>query len=294
MIAAERVHTLNTARVRKGRYVLYWMQSSHRASSNLALEHAIERANNLGIPVLACFCFDVSYPGANERHFQFLAEGLIAVGRALEERGIQLILMRGTPGEVIPDLASEAALVVTDTGYLALHLTWRKAVARQISCPLIQVEDNVVVPVKIASVKEEWSAGTIRMKLHRLITRFLEQVEPARVDSSSLSLDAGGLAYEEARSLPREAADRSVAPSAFYRGGEDEAARRLDSFISHDLDRYGTLRSDPALNVISNMSPYLHYGQISPVRIAQRVLESGKAGADAFLDELIVRRELSM
>lgn len=294
MIAAERVHTLNTARVRKGRYVLYWMQSSHRASSNLALEHAIEHANNLGIPVLACFCFDISYPGANERHFQFLAEGLIAVGRALEERGIQFILMRGTPGEVIPDLASEAALVVIDTGYLGLHLTWRKDVARQISCPLIQVEDNVVVPVKTASVKEEWSAGTIRMKLHRLITRFLEQVEPARVDSSSLSLDAGGLAYEEARSLPREATDRSVAPSAFYRGGEDEAARRLDSFISHDLDRYGTLRSDPALNVISNMSPYLHYGQISPVRIAQRVLESGKAGADAFLEELIVRRELSM
>lgn len=294
MIVAERVHTLKSGRERNGRYVLYWMQSSHRACANLALECAIEKANALGIPVLACFCFDLAYPGANQRHFQFLAEGLIAVGRALEEKDIQLILMRGTPEESIHDLASDAALVVTDTGYLALHRKWREAVAHQISCPLIQVEDNVVVPVKTASGKEEWSAGTIRMKIHRLMTRFLEPVEPSRADFSSLSLDTGGLAYDEARSFPGQAADRSVTPSTLYTGGEDEASRRLTSFISDDLDRYPALRSDPALNVLSNVSPYLHYGQISPVWIAQRVLESGRAGADAFLEELIVRRELSM
>jgi deoxyribodipyrimidine photo-lyase len=42
------------------------------------------------------------------------------------------------------------------------------------------------------------------------------------------------------------------------------------------------------------MSPYLHFGQISPVYIVQRVLESAQAGVEEYLEELIIRRELSM
>ncbi len=294
MIAAERVRLLNTRPIRKGRYVLYWMQSSHRARANYALELAIEQANSLKIPVLVCFCVDFAYPGANMRHYQFLAEGLVAAGKALDERHIQLILMRGTPPEVIPDIATDAATVVIDTGYLPLHRQWRNQVAQDLTCSLIQVEDNVVVPVETASGKEEWSAGTIRPKIHRHIMRFLEPVEPARVDSSSLAIDSGGIPYEEAGFIPRNAGDRSVPGSRVYTGGEDHAVRQLDSFISHNLARFQELRNDPAVPVLSNMSPYLHYGQISSVYIAQRILESGSVGAEAFLEELIVRRELAI
>ena len=41
------------------------------------------------------------------------------------------------------------------------------------------------------------------------------------------------------------------------------------------------------------MSPYLHFGQISPVFIAQKILASKSPSAGTYLEELIVRRELS-
>ncbi len=42
------------------------------------------------------------------------------------------------------------------------------------------------------------------------------------------------------------------------------------------------------------MSPYLHFGQISPLYIALEVSKNEGPGKEAFLEELIVRRELSM
>jgi deoxyribodipyrimidine photo-lyase len=294
MIPGERIRTLNSHPVRAGRYVLYWMQSSQRSRGNLALEYAIERANAIGVPVLACFCVDTSYPEANLRHFSFMAEGLCAVGKKLEERGIPFMLLRGTPAEKLADSATDAALVVTDRGYLALHRQWRERVAQVIGCPLVQVEDNVVVPVEAASGKEEWSAGTIRMKIHRQMMRFLKPLESGRVQYRSPSLDGGGIPYQEAGDIILGVQERFPGPSPLYRGGEDEALQRLDEFITGGLARYPALHSDPGISVLSGMSPYLHFGQISPMFIVQRVLESGQAGTEEYLEELIIRRELSM
>jgi len=294
MIPGERIRLLNTRPARRGAYVLYWMQSSPRSIANLALELAIGKANELRIPVLACFCIDPSYPEANLRHYHFMAEGLLAAGKALEERHIPLILLDGPPAKPLPGCAGEAALVVTDRGYLALHRQWRDEVAGSIGCTLVQVEDNVVVPVETASGKEEWSAGTIRMKIHRQMMRYLEPVAPGRVLYPRPAPESPGLPYQDAFTLIKGIPGEPAGPSPYYRGGENEALRRLDRFITRDLPSYQAMRSDPASPVLSGMSPYLHFGQVSPVYIAQRVLESGKPGADAFLEEMIVRRELSM
>jgi deoxyribodipyrimidine photo-lyase len=57
---------------------------------------------------------------------------------------------------------------------------------------------------------------------------------------------------------------------------------------------YGQKGSDPGAHMVSDLSPYIHFGQISPVYIAREVIRCNKAGKDAFLEELIVRRELSI
>jgi deoxyribodipyrimidine photo-lyase len=87
--------------------------------------------------------------------------------------------------------------------------------------------------------------------------------------------------------------DRSVGPSKYFKGGTAEAKRRLKDFIKKKLDHYADLRNDPCFDATSNMSPYLHFGQISPLYIALKVLESESRGKEAYLEELIVRRELS-
>ena len=75
-IQKERVLRLNDEGVRDGEYVLYWMQQAQRAEYNHALEYAVQRANELGQPLLVVFGLTDDYPSANQRHYAFMLEGL--------------------------------------------------------------------------------------------------------------------------------------------------------------------------------------------------------------------------
>ena len=150
-IQAERVQRLNDAAVREdGRYVLYWMQQAQRAELNHALEYAIHRANALDLPVLVAFGLMDDYPEANLRHYHFMLQGLQDVAAALDRRGVTFVLQRGRPDEVALRLGEDAALVVCDRGYLRPQRRWREQLAAALTCELVQVESDVVVPVDLS------------------------------------------------------------------------------------------------------------------------------------------------
>ena len=135
-----------------GRFVLYWIQQAQRASFNPALESAIAEANKRGLPVLVGFGLTDAYPEANERHYAFMLEGLVEVRETLSKRGIGFVIRHGTPDAVAIALAREgAALVVCDRGYLRHQIAWRRHVAEEAGCRVVEVETDVVVPVAIAS-----------------------------------------------------------------------------------------------------------------------------------------------
>lgn len=295
MIQEERIRRLGGRTAPRGDYVLYWMQASQREDTNHALEFAVERANDLGLPVLAYFGLTPRYPDANLRHYAFLLEGLAEVRTALAGRGIGLIVGAGSPDEGAIRLARRAALLVTDRGYVRIERAWRARVAEKAACPVFEVETNAVVPVETASPKEEYMAATLRPKIKRLLPRFLvplsrRPVRRKRVewDIASVSLPPGGLVP------PRFPADRSVKPTQAYRGGTTRAREWLDRFIAEDLAGYDHDRSDPRRDRGSRLSPYLHFGQISPLAVALAARKVRGAGTEAFLEELIVRRELSL
>src|SRR5210317_474609 len=158
MIQRERVQRLNFEDVRRGDFVLYWMQASQRAACNHALEYAIDRANELGQPLVALFGLTADYPEANLRHYAFLLEGLRETQAALRDRGVQLVVRRESPELAATDMASRSSLVVTDRGYTRIQRRWRKHVARHAPCSVVQVEANVVAPLKVVSRKEEYAA----------------------------------------------------------------------------------------------------------------------------------------
>ena len=72
MVQKERVKLLNEKSVRKGKYVLYWMQASQRAEYNHALEFAILKANELRQPLIVFLGITDQFPEANERHYAFM------------------------------------------------------------------------------------------------------------------------------------------------------------------------------------------------------------------------------
>jgi deoxyribodipyrimidine photo-lyase len=301
VIDEARCRPLNDRPPRRGRWVLYWMQASQRGLDNPALDRAVERADELGLPVLAVFGLDPAYPEANLRHFAFLLEGLEAARADLERRGVQLAVLRAAPDAAALALADSAALLVCDRGYLRHQRAWRELVAAAAPCPVEEVEGDVVVPLASASPKAEWSAATLRPKILRQRDRILAAAEAAdarrrgpRRDSLGVRV-AGSLRELGPRLLADLDVDRSVPPVPATRGGAREALARLRRFVAGPLARYAEANRDPNAGAHSGLAPYLHFGQVSPVRIALavRAARAPRAAKEAFLEQLVVRRELA-
>ena len=93
--------------------------------------------------------------------------------------------------------------------------------------------------------------------------------------------------------LGRLGPDASVPAVNGIYGGTGAARKLLWNFIHEKLHHYHEYRNDPDLDATSHLSPYLHFGQISPVEAALAVIDSGDPNTGKFLDELVVRRELA-
>lgn len=298
MVERERLRERNNAPERPGAYVLYWMQQSQRVQFNPALESAVAFANRLRLPVLVGFGLTDSYPEANARHYTFMLQGLAEVESALQRRGIGFALRLGSPERIAIDLARDAAVVVCDRGYLRHQKTWRDKLAATVGCRVVEVEGDAVVPVALASEKGEFGARTIRPKILRHRDDFLK---PLRARKVSVSADCLDLSHSVdlsniAKLVRRLAIDHSIAPSLRFDGGTTEALRRLRRFTAHALDDHATARSEPASEQVSFLAAYLHFGQISPVAVALAIRDAAADQPDraAYLEELIVRRELAI
>jgi deoxyribodipyrimidine photo-lyase len=298
VIQPERVEFLNEEYPRSGRYVLYWMHRSQRAFGNHALEFAVREANRLKVPIVVGFGITQRLPQGQERHYAFMLEGLRETEAALRERGIKLAVRLSPPPLAALDLAAGAAVLVMDRGYLRLQRRWRERVAREAACRVVQVESDVVVPVDTASEREEYAARTLRPKIDRHLTRFLKPIEETRPVRDSLDSKLVGVDVSDVdRLLKRLRIGRQALRVTRFRGGTSEARRLLADFVGGALRRYGEDHSDPGQEAVSHLSPYLHFGQISPIEVALAVRRARgvkRAEKQAFLEELIVRRELSV
>jgi deoxyribodipyrimidine photo-lyase len=293
----ERVRELNSQPVRPGaRHVLYWMRANRRAAFNHALAFAAGVANDRGLPLLCCETLSFEDPYASDRLHAFVLEGVPDNARRLRELGAGYVfsLRRGPsdPGDAIQRLAADAAAVVTDD-YPALPEPPAFPVAAW------AVDSSCIVPMSRIPGRQ-YAAYTIRPKIRKLLPRFLEPLPPVRLAKRYLKHSREFHTEVTDAQIPALLAsckiDHGVPPSVSFRGGTSAAERRLDDFLEHRLPRYARDRSEPSARATSELSPYLHFGHISPLEIALRTGEHAsrrKLAADGFLEELIVRRELS-
>jgi deoxyribodipyrimidine photo-lyase len=300
MIEPERIRALNDCPPRaNGHYVLYWMQQSQRESHNPALEYSIRSANRLSKTVVVLFVLTEQYPEANERHFAFMLQGLREVAISLSKRGAHFVMRRGNATDIVPELAGKASVLVCDRGYLRHQREWRTQIAGDVDCPVFEVEGDVVVPVDCVSDHAEYAARTIRPKILRARDRFLRKLPRARLKSRSISVPMAGDVdpLDVDGTLASLSIDRSVRLVDRFKGGTSEARKRLRQFSNQGLVEYAIARNDPADPRCSTLSPYLHFGQVSPVEISLKVrgMENcSLADREAFLEQIVVRRELAM
>ena len=280
----------------EGAVVLYWMQRAQRGADNAALDAAIAAGNALGKPVVACFALAPSFPGANLRHYRFMVDGLAEVEADLRRRGVALVVRIGEDDAVLGFAAEAgAALVVGDENPLREPERWRRRLAERLRVPFWTVDADVVVPGRLLE-KEQYAARTIRPRIQRQLPWFLARApEPRARVTWRRPPEVRGLEPGPAL-IDRLDLDRRAAPVMTFEPGPRAARRRLREFARGRLSGYASGRNHPEADHTSRLSPYLHFGHLGPREVAEAVSGSAAPAGDreAFLEQLIVRRELAV
>lgn len=275
--------------------VIYWMSRDQRMDDNWALLYARQTAGRLGAPLVVAFCVTDAFLGATRRHYAFMLQGLEETRRKLATRKIPLILLHGSPPTMIARLATslKAGFVVCDADPLRIKRQWKTTLSQSCSLPIFEVDAHNIVPTWEASQKLEYGAYTLRPKINRLLPEFLRDF-PA-LHSNPRPPPACPPSPQPLDLLARLRLDDSVAEVPGAPAGSAAATRCLNEFVNASLSHYATAANDPNSECRSNLSPYLHFGQISAQRVALEVLHRQPPGParDAFLEQLIVRRELA-
>jgi len=272
--------------------VLYWAQTNRRVGFNHALAHAVELANDAGLPVLFYEGLTFDYPYASDRLSTFVVQGVPDTESQLHKLGMGYVFYlrrtRDDPNDTLYRLAKDAAAVVTDDYPVFLAPGYNAIVPPKLGVPYYAVDSSCIVPMACFE-KREYAAYTIRPKIRKLLPEYLKPLAPLRVKRK----------FQQ--TLPRFnhqgfSVDATVPPSPFFHGGSVAAHKRLRSFLKHSLHRYANSSNQPSENATSGLSPYLHFGHISSLEVALAAKEYAhehKLLPDKFLEELIVRRELA-
>ena len=274
---------------------VYWMSRDQRARDNWALLFAQHLALRERRPLAVVFCLAPAFPGAALRHYDFMLRGLAETAGELAAKGVAFVLLEGEPARELPAFLERCAAgaLVTDFDPLRIKRAWQRQVAAAVRIPVHEVDAHNVVPCWAASPKQEFAARTFRPKLERLLPEWLHEFPPLARHPHPWK----GPRREPdfSRALRRLAPDPTVPPVSWITPGSKSARAALAAFAKRRLAGYDARRNDPTLDGQSGLSPWLHFGQLSAQRVALAVRESPAPPADraAFLEELLVRRELS-
>ena len=326
-----RVREANQAPVRQDRsFVLYWMIATRRAVHNFALDRAVDWASRLQLPLVVFEALRVGYPCASDRLHRFVIEGMRDNAAAFARTpAVYYPYVEPEPGNgsgLLEALAARAALVVTDDFpcFFLPHMV--TSAAARLAVRVEAVDSNGLLPVRLAQ-RAYPAAVHFRRHVQKHIRVALKEgprespfgEQPLRrlstLDVSVTSRwpsAAQALLDGSDAALARLPIDHSVQPVSM-RGGSVAAAERLDRFLSY-VGSYHEDHNHPDADRSSRLSPYLHFGHISPHEIFARVVRRERwslsrlgtvngaregfwglsQGAEAFLDQLLTWRELAL
>lgn len=291
---------MNSKRIRilqegidKTGHVVYWMQRDQRVHDNWALIYAQQKAIEKNSRLIVLFNLVPDFLEATIRQYGFMLKGLKQVELELRKYNIEFVLTFGNPAIEIPRYLNDikASLLVTDFNPLKIIRGWKSLIADKINIPFHEVDAHNIIPCHVASGKQEFAAYTFRPKVNKLLSEYL--VEFPSVKKMEDKIPAGNIDWENIHDKLKINFD--VKEVYWLLPGEKAANEMLQNFINNVLHRYNEERNNPTLNAQSNLSPYFHFGHIAPQRVALAIqhLTENPESQKAFLEEMIVRRELS-
>lgn len=303
------------ASAEKGSCVVYVMSRDQRVADNIALTLAQKKALDLRLPLVVLFNLYGTVGVRAYEHAEFMLRGLEQVSEKLESYGIPFIFTadNGTGSELEKNLQLlNPAAIYFDFSPLHGARKRAKLLANKLQKNTIVVDAHNIIPVWVASDKQEFAAYTFRHKVYKNLENFLKEPEQVIKHPYQLKNLPECLSFDEAYTYIQSYPKRNIKLS--YKSGEVEARKYLDEFVSERLPNYASGRNNVAIDQQSGLSPFLHFGQISSLRVALEVLyktdeepllfqqprlasmsESPTSvdGMNALFEEMIVRKELS-
>lgn len=292
MIDSRRIYPLNEIEFSPSGPVIYWMSRDQRVHDNWALIHAIEYSKKYKLPIAVVFCLNPKFLEATIRQYDFMIKGLEEVETELDKHNISFFLLEGSPEKELPEFLKkhEASLLVSDFSPLKIGRKWRESIAKEIEIPFHEVDAHNIVPCLYVSNKQEFGAYTLRPKIKKILEEFLTDFPSISINNHTLKKEK----IDWKKVFKKLDVNFEVKPVDWIIPGSKAAISELHKFIKEKLSNYADLRNDPNSDFQSNMSPYLHFGQISAQRIALEIKKTGhNSNTEAYLEELIIRKELA-
>ncbi|MBK8944356.1 MAG: deoxyribodipyrimidine photo-lyase [Ignavibacteriae bacterium] len=288
-----RIRCLKSGEIEKGP-IVYWMQREQRVNDNWALIYAYEKAKEKNEKLIVVFNLVTEFLQATYRQYYFMLEGLKEVEKNLTNFNINFFVTTGKPEEEIPKFVAthNAGLLITDFNPLKIINNWKEKVSQKITIPFYEVDAHNIIPVWKTSSKLEFAAYTIRPKIKKLLPEYLDEF-PKLEKFSKNNFIQNKIDWDKLYKYLKINFD--VEPVNKFIPGENYANNILQKFIEVKLQNYNEDRNNPNSDGLSNISPYLHFGQISAQRIALILnsFDQNNISVSSYLEELIVRRELA-
>ena len=235
-------------------------------------------------PVVPLFVIDDALVnGAGPNRLAFLCDSLADLDRSLADRGGALIVRRG-------QWAEEVARTAAEVGASAIHLAddvgpvpERRfgALASRTAVPVVRHQGAMVVPPGAVA-----PAGGGEFKVFTPYYRRWESVPwralTAAPDQVVVPDGVARLPLPALTDLTTRAASSALPP-----GGEQAGLARLKEWAATELASYDQTRDDLAGDLTSRISPYLHFGCLSPLEVATRL--AARQGAQPFVRQLCWR-----
>lgn len=291
MIDERRILKLNAYEYAEGD-VIYWMSRDQRAQDNWALLYAQELAIKGNGRLSVVFCLNPKFLGATLRQYDFMLKGLEETAEELRDHNINFIILFGEPQEELKKYINkhDVKALVTDFSPLKISRKWKKDLEKNIDIPFYEVDTHNIVPCFFVSNKMEYGAYTLRPKIHKYLNEFLTEFPRLKKNLKTTQHEK----IEWNKLFNKLDIDTEVKPVDWVKPGPKNGKYVLNEFIKTKIDEYNDLRNIPTEKKVSNLSPYLHFGQISSQRVAFEVYENVRNNKkDSFIEELVVRKELS-
>jgi deoxyribodipyrimidine photo-lyase len=277
--------------------IIVWFRLDLRLADHLALTAAAET----GAPVLPLYILDDETPGRfriGGASRWWLHGSLDALGKDLAKYGGGLVLRRGAAPKMLDAILGEvaASAIYATRGYEL----WEPALEKEIAgiCERKGAELKLF-PGRLLFEPE--AVHTADGKPYRVFTPFYKACLAAAPPRAPLPASKR-VSLTSARSEPL--ASLNLLPTKpdwagglreTWRPGETAARARLDAFIETSLANYAQDRSALDGNTSSRLSPYLHFGEISPNQVWHAVSHAmdsargARRGGQSFLREIVWR-----